>query len=151
MCGVDFLPGCDPEKLSCLGEGSSTRAVGAEPEHDAIRLIIAGGRKFNQGALFNHAILLFLEKHGQPDQVICGMAPGADTMAWLWAKGIGVPVEECPADWDRYGLGAGPHRNRQMARLGTHLLAFWDGRSSGTWSMINLARDKGLEVKVVGY
>lgn len=115
------------------------------------KLIIAGGRKFNNGTLFNKSIAQFIDKHAQPAQVICGMAPGVDTMGWLWATGVGIPVVACPADWERYGMGAGPHRNRQMARLGTYLLAFWDGQSSGTWSMIRLAESHKLGATIVRY
>jgi hypothetical protein len=36
-----------------------------------------------------------------------------------------------------------------MAGFGTHLLVFWDGRSSGTKHMINTAMKNGLWIKVI--
>jgi len=35
-----------------------------------------------------------------------------------------------------------------MADYGDMLIAFWDGKSSGTKHMINLAEKKGMEVNV---
>lgn len=48
-----------------------------------VKLIIAGGRKFSNGALFNQSIAEFMAEHGQPDEIICGMAKGVDTLGWL--------------------------------------------------------------------
>ncbi|MGH8159274.1 MAG: hypothetical protein ACREPQ_14230 [Rhodanobacter sp.] len=61
-----------------------------------------------------------------------------------------VPFLRYPAEWDRYGRShAGVIRNQQMARVATHLVAFWDGASTGTASMIKMATNDGLSVRVV--
>ena len=46
---------------------------------------------------------------------------------------------------------AGPIRNEEMAEVSDALIAFWDGKSRGTKSMIEIARRKGLQVAVVKY
>ena len=56
-----------------------------------------------------------------------------------------------PADWNRLGRAAGPIRNEEMAEVSDALIAFWDGKSRGTKSMIEIARRKGLQVAVVRY
>ena len=56
-----------------------------------------------------------------------------------------------PADWERHGRAAGPIRNEEMAEVSDALIAFWDGKSRGTKSMIEIARRKGLQVAVVRY
>jgi hypothetical protein len=38
-----------------------------------------------------------------------------------------------------------------MAEVSDALIAFWDGKSRGTKSMIEIARRKGLQVAVVRY
>ena len=38
-----------------------------------------------------------------------------------------------------------------MADYADYLIAFWDGKSKGTSLMINLAKEKGLKVRVVNY
>ena len=39
----------------------------------------------------------------------------------------------------------------EMAEVSDALIAFWDGKSRGTKSMIEIARRKGLQVAVVRY
>ena len=56
-----------------------------------------------------------------------------------------------PADWERHGRAAGPIRNEEMAEVSDALIAFWDGKSRGTKSMIEIAMRKGLQVAVVRY
>jgi hypothetical protein len=53
-----------------------------------------------------------------------------------------------PADWDRFGRSAGPKRNKQMAEYGDALIAVWDGESRGTKTMIEFARERGLQVYI---
>ena len=113
-----------------------------------IRLIIAGCRDFSDDRLFAATVKSLTI---WPDEVVCGMAQGADEMGQRWAIANKIPVKEFPADWKTYGKSAGPRRNKAMAEYGTHLLAFWDGRSRGTGGMIDLARSHGLLVRVVRY
>ena len=64
--------------------------------------------------------------------------------------GYRVSVERHPADWDRHGKGAGPIRNRAMAKSGAdRCLAFWDGESRGTLDMITVATKHGIPVRIV--
>lgn len=116
-----------------------------------IRLIIAGTHTFTHHDLFNARMTSWINHFGVPSVVLCGMAPGADTCGFVWAKRQGIKIEKHPADWGRYGLGAGPIRNRKMAERATHLIAFWDGRSRGTLDMITVATELGLEVEVARY
>ena len=63
---------------------------------------------------------------------------------------MGFTVENHPADWDRYGRGAGPKRNDKMAKLGAQkCIAFWDGISSGTKDMTDRAQLNNIPVEVV--
>ena len=113
-----------------------------------IKLIIAGCRNFQDDRIFRS----IMEKLTiAPDEIVCGMAKGADEMGRQWAIANGIPVKEFPPDWDAYGNAAGPIRNKAMAEYGTHLLAFWDGKSRGTAGMIDLAKRHDLKVKVVRY
>lgn len=82
--------------------------------------------------------------------VMHGAARGADLIASQEALKLGLLVEEYPAEWDRYGKRAGAVRNEEMAALGADLcLAFWDGRSSGTAHMMEMAAKYGIPVDVV--
>lgn len=111
-----------------------------------MKTIIAGGRDFKDIILFMECI----ENH-TITEVVCGKAKGADSLGEDWAIENGIPVDEYPADWARYGRGAGPVRNKQMADNADALIAFWDGYSKGTWNMIQLAQKYNLEVTIYNY
>ena len=60
-------------------------------------------------------------------------------------------MELFPADWKKYGKSAGYVRNSEMAEVAESLIAFWDGKSRGTKNMIDIAKNKGLKVRIVNY
>jgi len=131
-----------------------------------IRLIIAGGRDFVSsesdieklyGTNWNimcHTMELWRSQFGMPNFVLCGMALGADLMGKHWADCANIEVLKYPAAWrvdGEYNPLAGIERNTEMADNATHLIAFWDGKSTGTADMIKKARNRGLHVTVIYY
>lgn len=117
------------------------------------KVIIAGGRRFNDYEFLKEKCDYYLQRKLQESRVviISGHATGADALGERYAQERGLSCEQHPADWDRYGKSAGYRRNADMANVADALIAFWDGQSRGTASMINLAKSKGLKVAVVRY
>ena len=117
------------------------------------RVIIAGGREYNNYDFLRERCDFYLQnKFNEEDVIIVsGHAKGADALGERYAQERGLACEQYPADWEKYGRGAGPIRNEQMANVANALIAFWDGQSRGTANMINLAMSKGLKVAVVNY
>lgn len=109
-----------------------------------VQLVVAGTRTYcNEAEIFAR-----LDKYWQRCKdagveliIIEGEARGPDLISRKWAESRGVPFRPYPADWDEYGKGAGFIRNEEMAKVGTHVLAFWDGVSHGTNDMI----ERGLK------
>ena len=139
-----------------------------------VRIIIAGGREFNDYELLKQSvndIIFDLECRntitgiGNASRVnekhliefISGTARGADQLGELYAERTGLHTYRFPADWDGLGKRAGYMRNAEMAKFAVKdgnyavLVAFWDGKSKGTKHMIDLANNHGLEVHVVNY
>lgn len=124
------------------------------------RVIIAGTREFNDAYLL-FAIMddyrRIAKEVGNDDnyEIVCGGARGADALGALWAYNRGLPVKHFLADWDKYGKSAGYKRNEKMAAYASErngmLVAFWDEKSKGTEHMINLAKEYGLEVRIIKY
>lgn len=116
-------------------------------------LLIAGSRTFDNHVLMGAVLcstLAAFETLGYRDmKMISGMAPGADTIAAEFAKATDVDLIEMPADWDKHGKAAGPIRNREMAKLATHALLFWDGKSRGTKNMIDELEAAGVPYQLV--
>lgn len=117
------------------------------------RVIIAGGRDFNDYPLLKAKCDNILADKTATHRIIVvsGAAKGADSLGEQYAREKGYTVERYPADWNTHGRAAGPIRNAQMANSADALIAFWDGQSKGTKSMINIAKTKGLGVRVISY
>jgi hypothetical protein len=112
-----------------------------------LKLIIAGGRHLH-GKKVQEIIDFFLQDViDKIDCIISGKAKGVDHEGELWAEKHNITVKPFPADWTQYGLSAGPKRNTQMAKEGTHLLLIWNGRSSGSANMLENAEFQGLVIK----
>jgi hypothetical protein len=116
-------------------------------------VIIAGGREFDDYALAARWLdeLYLVQTPPSEWTVLCGMAKGADTVGRLWAEDNQIPVLRYPANWTKYGRGAGFIRNGEMAAKADMLVAFWDGESRGTKDMIMKAFDRGLQSHVIRY
>ena len=110
-----------------------------------MRTIIAGSRSCNSYGLVEEAV----GKCGwNITTVISGTARGIDRVGETFAKENNIPLIRMPADWTRYGRGAGKIRNIEMALVADALIAVWDGVSPGTGHMIDTARAKGLKIYV---
>ena len=82
-------------------------------------------------------------------EVVSGKAIGVDQLGEKYAEEFGLPIHPLPADWKKYGKSAGYKRNEEMANNAEALVAFWDGKSSGTKHMIDIAKRKKLKVTIV--
>ena len=110
------------------------------------RVIVAGNRRFNNHSLITKALESII---GNRDVVIVsGGATGVDTIASQWANKKGLDSVIMKADWNLHGRAAGPIRNKAMAEISTHLIAFHNG-SSGTQNMIDTAKNRGIKVKII--
>ena len=106
-----------------------------------MKTIIAGGRDYQ----FRPQDTAFLDHlKSTISEVVCGGAKGADAEGKKWAENNGVPVALFKADWGKYGRGAGPRRNQEMAEYADTLILFQGGRGSA--SMHKLATKAGLKI-----
>lgn len=84
-------------------------------------------------------------------ELVHGGAKGPDSWAAAWAddfRGASANVRCFPPDYDRYGKRAPHVRNDAMLAEATHLVAFWDGKSRGTRSVLKKAMERGLSYEV---
>ena len=115
-----------------------------------MKVIIAGGRDFNNYELLYKTCNKLLSGI-EVKEIVSGGAPnGADSLGEKFAKEKGFHIKVFKANW-KYGRAAGPIRNKEMAQYADYLIAFWDGKSKGTKSMINLAKSFELKVSVCKY
>ena len=84
------------------------------------------------------------------DLVISGGARGVDTWAREWAKELGRSFAEYPVTpkmYEAFGKSAPLNRNERIARECDEMLAFWDGKSTGTLHALRCARNEGKRWK----
>lgn len=131
------------------------------------RIIIAGGRDFNNYFKCWYFCDHYLKNLEVSEiEIVSGTANGADKLGERYAKEKGFPIKQFPANWSDlsepcvlkyrtdgtpYNALAGNKRNKQMADYSTHLVAFHDGISKGTYDMIEIAKTQGLKVRVINY
>lgn len=110
-----------------------------------MRVLVCGGRDFNDSG-FVMTELDHLNSEHRFTMVIHGAAPGADSLADIWAQSRHIKQTPFPADWKAHGRAAGPLRNRQMLTEGRPdlVVAFPGGR--GTAHMVKLAQEANVPV-----
>jgi len=120
-----------------------------------MRVLVCGGRDYNDGAKVKKTLDDFCDMRGLVDDeynmplgvtVIHGGATGADRWADEWAVTNWLPIKEYKADWKAHGKAAGPIRNQQMLDDGKPdvVIAFSGGK--GTADMISRAEKAGLPI-----
>lgn len=117
-----------------------------------MRVLICGNRDYTQNTVIKEFIIEQQKTNGNLI-IIHGAATGADTIASNAAKSLGIPTESYPAQWDKYGRGAGPIRNQQMLDTKPDLVVAFTHKplseSKGTKDMITRARRAGVKTLVM--
>lgn len=113
-----------------------------------IKLAIIGSRSFRD----KHKLELAInELNLDIATVVSGGAMGADKLGEEWAKNQGKKVELHLPEWAKYGRSAGIIRNKTIVQSCDFCLAFWDGKSKGTNSSIELCKKLKIPCKVIEY
>ena len=114
------------------------------------RLVVAGCRDYNNypeaAEYIDFCIKNIKEKYTLI--FVSGGCKGADFLGECYAFKNGFKVEKYSADWNKYGKKAGPIRNKQMAEICDYVICFWDGKSKGTKSMIDFAKELNKPIRI---
>lgn len=118
-----------------------------------MRILICGGRNFNDKQLFIRAMKELEEKHGhfstENTVIIHGAARGADTLGMEYGYSRRFLVKPFHANWERYGKSAGVLRNVEMLEKGEPnlVVAFPSGRD--TAHMVRIAKAANVPVEEI--
>ena len=120
-----------------------------------MKVIVAGGRDFNDYKLLKETLDNFQQEYGNITEVVSGTAKGSDKLGEQYANENNIPIKRFVPDWEGLGKKAGHVRNRKMGDYAKEhngmLVAFWDKQSRGTKGMIEYATKIGLKSVVVYY
>lgn len=83
------------------------------------------------------------------DEIVSGGAKGVDACAAAYARAHGLRLTEFLPDYGRYGRGAPIRRNMHIVAYADYVLAFWDGVSPGTRSVIDACERSGKPLKTI--
>lgn len=122
------------------------------------RLIIAGGREFNDYDLLKRKcdhILSNKVKQGYKIVIISSKARGADLLGERYAKEKGYTIADFPPNWG-LGKSAGYVRNKEMASFALEsknngCICFWDNISKGTKHMIDISNSLKIPLRIINY
>lgn len=114
-----------------------------------MKVLVCGGRDYNdEKTLFT--TLNLIHKNHPIKWIIHGAAAGADTLAGKWAQATTAHCWTFPADWNRYGKGAGAIRNRKMlADSAPDLVVAFPG-GPGTAHMTRISQLVMGDIVIVG-
>lgn len=113
-----------------------------------MKLAIVGSRGFTNRQLMWSSV----QELGLPiDMIISGGARGADTLAAEYAKEHDIALKLHKPQWAKFGLAAGPVRNRKIVKDADCVLVFWDGKSRGSKSSIRIAEKLHKRLIVVRF
>jgi hypothetical protein len=112
------------------------------------RIIIAGSRSFNDYIFLKKYCNFYLQNLDNIT-IITGCANGADKLGEKFAIECKYQIIKKPAKWEEYGKVAGYIRNKEMAKIASHAIVFWDGKSKGSKHMIDLAKEYNLKLKII--
>lgn len=109
-----------------------------------MRMAVVGSRTFDDRNLLDRQ----LAPHRDAiTEIVSGGAAGADLMAEAWAGENDLPVQIFRPETAT--SGACDRRNRAMVDYCDAVIAFWDGRSSGTKYTVDYAERSGKPVTTV--
>ena len=110
-----------------------------------MRVMVCGSRDWSDV----DAVTLRLLELPSDAYLLHGAASGADQIASEAAASIGIPQRAFPPDYTRPSPQRYHERNDQMLARADLVLAFWDGKSRGTKSVIEKAKERGVPVEVI--
>ena len=83
------------------------------------------------------------------EEIVSGGAVGVDYCAAEYARENNIKLVEFYPEYEKYGRAAPIVRNKKIVDYSNKIIAFWDGKSKGTLSVINYAKKTGKICEVI--
>ena len=83
------------------------------------------------------------------DEIVSGGAVGVDSCAAEYAKKNGLKLTVFLPQYERYGRASPIVRNKKIVDYADKIIAFWDGKSKGTLSVIKYAEKTGKPCEII--
>ncbi|MBQ7969055.1 MAG: hypothetical protein IJ292_04460 [Clostridia bacterium] len=83
------------------------------------------------------------------EEIVSGGANGVDSCVAEYAKENGIKITVFLPQYERYGRAAPIIRNKEIVDYSDKIIAFWNGSSKGTLSVIKYAEKTGKPCEIV--
>ena len=83
------------------------------------------------------------------EEIVSGGAKGVDCCAAEYARENGIRLTEFLPQYELYGRAAPIVRNKEIVDYADCIIAFWDGSSKGTLSVIKYAQKAGKPCEII--
>jgi len=113
------------------------------------KIAIIGSRSFKNRKLLDKIMQEYKDRYNII-KIISGGAKGADTLAVQWANKNKIQTTIFYPDFKKRKR-AYHFRNRQIVQEADIIVAFWDGKSTGTKYTINYAKSLNKEVDIIKF
>ncbi len=113
-----------------------------------MKILISGYRGYTDVDYIKSKILAAIPKDCKSITIIHGGCPsGVDLCVSQIAKEMGYQEKEYKANWSKYGLAAGPLRNKEMLTKESPdlVLIFLSQQSKGTKQMLSLVKKTNIK------
>lgn len=97
----------------------------------------------------NISVVNFNDYVSLDDEIVSGGARGVDLCAEVYARNNGIKFTLFKPEYTRFGRAAPIIRNRKIVEYADKILAFWDGSSRGTLSVIEYAKKCGKPCEII--
>jgi hypothetical protein len=110
-------------------------------------VVIAGSRIFSDFAKLCDVMDKFLD--GKEDvEIIVGGAKGADKLGEDYAHMRDISLKKILPEWSKHAKASALRRNEIMGLQADACVCFWDGGSTGTAHMIQVAKRNRLSLYI---
>ena len=110
------------------------------------KIVVGGCRNYNDYEAFKSHLDEIIKNKNDEITIISGHCSGVDLMGERYAEENGFKIAIFLPEWEKYGRAAGPIRNEKMVNAADLVIAFWDGKSKGTKSLIKYAEKQNKEL-----
>jgi len=110
---------------------------------------IIGSRGYDDYPHFSAWVHYYTQNVPNACFVSGGCATGADNLIEMYCHDKGLPILIFYPRYGEYGKRAPLERNKQIVEASNMLIAFWDGKSTGTAHTLGLAREKNIPIRII--
>lgn len=114
-------------------------------------IIVAGGRDFQDYDLLVRTLDKLRSELKGEAVIVSGCDKGAVSLGERYAEERNLQVLRFPPNWRHHRNAARYIRDNRMIAVADGVVAFWDGKSKETASVIKISQKRGIPLLVVRY